>query len=52
MVVQRFNARVSRRLTVERTMLRPLSARRTAEYEEASLRLQIARQAVSGSKPG
>ena len=38
-VVQRFNARVSRRLAVERAMLRPLPARRTAEYEEVPARV-------------
>lgn len=34
MIVQRFNARVSKALAVERPMLRLLPARRTAEYEE------------------
>jgi transposase InsO family protein len=38
-VVQRFNARVSRRLAVERTMLMPLPMRRTAEYEEIPARV-------------
>jgi hypothetical protein len=38
-VVQRFNARVSARLAAERAVLRPLPARRTAEYEEIPARV-------------
>ena len=38
-VVQRFNARVSRRLADERAVLRPLPKRRTAEYEEIPARV-------------
>lgn len=38
-VVQRFNSRVSRRLATERAMLKPLPARRTAEYEEIPARV-------------
>ncbi|WP_418317605.1 IS21 family transposase [Piscinibacter sakaiensis] len=38
-IVQRFNARAVTRLAVERTMLRPLPARRTAEYEEFPARV-------------
>jgi transposase InsO family protein len=33
-IVQRLNARVDQRLAVERAMLRPLPARRTAEFDE------------------
>jgi hypothetical protein len=38
-IVQRFNARVAKRLAVERPMLRPLPARRTSEYEERPARV-------------
>lgn len=38
-VVQRMNARVGKRLEVERAMLRALPARRTAEYEELPARV-------------
>lgn len=38
-IVARFNARASVRLVVERAMLRPLPARRTAEYEEVPARV-------------
>lgn len=38
-VVQRFNARVAKRLAAEREVLRPLPARRTAEYEEIPARV-------------
>ena len=38
-VVQRFNARVAKRLAVERPMLRPLPPRRTTEYEEGPVRV-------------
>lgn len=38
-IVQRFNARVAQRLATERTMLRPLPPRRTAEYEELPARV-------------
>jgi transposase InsO family protein len=38
-VVQRFNARVSRPLAVERAVLRPLPPRRTAEFEEIPARV-------------
>lgn len=38
-VVQRFNARVAKRLAGERSVLRPLPARRTAEYEEIPARV-------------
>jgi len=38
-IVQRFNARVTKRLGVERPMLRPLPARRTSEYEEKPARV-------------
>jgi hypothetical protein len=38
-IVQRFNARVSQPLAVERPMLKSLPARRTAEYEELPARV-------------
>lgn len=38
-VVQRMNARVEQRLAVERSMLRPLPARRTAEFDEVPARV-------------
>ena len=38
-IVTRFNARVAVRLVMERAMLRPLPARRTAEYEEVPARV-------------
>ena len=38
-IVMRFNARVAVRLVVERAVLRPLPARRTAEYEEVPARV-------------
>ncbi|MDF1486249.1 IS21 family transposase [Ramlibacter sp. H39-3-26] len=38
-IVQRLNARVTKRLAVERVMLRPLPARRTSEYEERPARV-------------
>lgn len=38
-IVQRFNARTAKRLAVERPMLKPLPARRTAEYEEMPARV-------------
>jgi transposase InsO family protein len=38
-VVQRMNARVEKRLVVERTALRPLPARRTAEFDELPARV-------------
>lgn len=38
-IVQRFNVRVAKRLADERLVLRPLPARRTAEYEEISARV-------------
>jgi hypothetical protein len=38
-IVQRFNARVSKRLAVERPMLKALPVRRTAEYEELPARV-------------
>ena len=38
-VVQRFNARVAKRLAVERPMLKLLPPRRTAEYEEIPARV-------------
>lgn len=38
-IVQRFNARVAKRLAAERPMLRPLPPRRTAEYEELPARV-------------
>jgi transposase InsO family protein len=38
-VVQRFNARVAKRLAVERALLGPLPPRRTAEYEELPARV-------------
>lgn len=38
-IVQRFNARVARRLAAERAVLRPLPVRRTAEYEEVPARV-------------
>jgi hypothetical protein len=38
-VVQRMNARVEQRLTVERSMLCPLPARRTAEFDEVPARV-------------
>lgn len=39
MVVQRLNARVEKRLVVERLALRPLPARRTAEFDELPARV-------------
>jgi transposase InsO family protein len=39
MVVQRMNARVEKRLVVERVALRPLPARRTAEFDELPARV-------------
>ena len=39
LIVQRFNALASKRLTVERRMLKSLPARRTAEYEESPARV-------------
>lgn len=38
-IVQRFNARVAKRLAAERPLLKPLPPRRTAEYEELSARV-------------
>jgi hypothetical protein len=38
-IVQRFNARVAKRLAVERPMLKALPVRRTAEYEELPARV-------------
>lgn len=38
-IVQRFNTRVSKRLGVERALLRALPARRTSEYEERAARV-------------
>lgn len=38
-IVQRFNARVAKRLAAERPMLQPLPPRRTAEYEELPARV-------------
>ncbi|MBS0305406.1 MAG: IS21 family transposase [Proteobacteria bacterium] len=38
-VVQRLNARAAKRLSVERALLKPLPARRTAEYEELPARV-------------
>jgi len=38
-IVQRLNARVEKRLAVERAMLRPLPARRTAEFHELPARV-------------
>lgn len=38
-IVQRFNARVTKRLAVERPMLKVLPVRRTAEYEELPARV-------------
>jgi transposase InsO family protein len=38
-IVQRFNARVAKRLAAERAMLQPLPPRRTAEYEEMPARV-------------
>jgi hypothetical protein len=38
-VVQRMNARVEQRLVVERALLRPLPARRTAEFDELPARV-------------
>ena len=38
-IVQRFNARVTKRLAVERSMLKALPVRRTAEYEELPARV-------------
>ena len=38
-IVQRLNARVAARLAVERSLLRPLPARRTAEFEEIPARV-------------
>jgi hypothetical protein len=38
-MVQRLNARVEKRLAVERTMLRPLPVRRTAEFDELPTRV-------------
>lgn len=37
--MQRFNARIAKRLAVERPLLRPLPPRRIAEYEELSTRV-------------
>jgi len=39
MIVKRLNARVEKRLTAERITLRPLPARRTAEFDEISARV-------------
>jgi hypothetical protein len=39
MLVQRMNARVEKRLVVERVALRPLPARRTAEFDELPARV-------------
>jgi hypothetical protein len=38
-IVQRFNTRAAKRLAIERPLLRPLPARRTAEYEEMPARV-------------
>jgi hypothetical protein len=38
-IVQRMNTRISKRLEVERSMLRPLPMRRTAEFAELSARV-------------
>jgi transposase InsO family protein len=38
-IVQRFNTRIAKRLEVERAMLGPLPARRTAEYDELPVRV-------------
>lgn len=38
-IVQRFNTRAAKRLALERPTLRPLPARRTAEYEEMPARV-------------
>jgi hypothetical protein len=38
-IVRRFNSRVTKRLAVERPMLRALPVRRTAEYEELPVRV-------------
>ena len=38
-IVQRFNARVAKRLVTERAMLKPLPLRRTAEFEEIPARV-------------
>jgi len=38
-IVQRMNSRISKQLEVERSMLRPLPARRTAEFAELSARV-------------
>jgi hypothetical protein len=38
-IVQRFNARIAHRLDAERAMLKPLPARRTAEYDELPVRV-------------
>lgn len=38
-IVQRFNARAAKRLVVERSLLKPLPPRRTAEYEELPARV-------------
>ncbi len=38
-IVQRLNVRVEKRLAVERTMLRPLPVRRTAEFDEFPTRV-------------
>jgi hypothetical protein len=38
-VVQRLNTRVEKRLSAERSALRPLPARRTAEFDESSARV-------------
>ena len=38
-IVQRFNARVAKRLVTERAMLKPLPVRRTAEFEEIPARV-------------
>jgi hypothetical protein len=38
-IVQRFNARIAKRLAAERAMLQPLPPRRTAEYEELPARV-------------
>ncbi|MGH8240465.1 MAG: IS21 family transposase, partial [Steroidobacteraceae bacterium] len=38
-IVQRFNARIAKRLAAERLLLKPLPPRRTAEYEELSARV-------------
>lgn len=38
-IVQRFNARITKRLAIERPMLKSLPVRRTAEYEELPARV-------------